>query len=91
MANAVTPDTNNSYIVQCRDLPELNSVGYSIEKALKEAVDGIETVLMIYIDEYRSMPVPSPVQEDEYLVALPVETVEKIKIKLHNQMLWLDK
>lgn len=84
-AITLTKDTNDSYMVQCRDLPELNSVGYSIEEALKEAVDGIETVLMIYMDEHRPMPLPSSAQEGEYLVTLPVEIIAKVK--LHNETL----
>lgn len=81
-AITLTKDTNDSYMVQCRDLPESNSVGYSVDEALKEAVDGIETVLMIYMDEHRPMPLPSSAQEGEYLVTLPVETVAKVT--LHN-------
>ncbi len=76
---------NDAYVVSSRDLPELNSVGYSLDEALKEALDGIETVFMIYMDDRKKIPLPSEMQEGEYLVALPVLVASKVN--LYNEML----
>ncbi len=76
---------NDAYVVSSRDLPELNSVGYSLDEALKEALDGIETVFMIYMDDRKKIPLPSEMQEGEHLVALPVLVASKVN--LYNEML----
>lgn len=76
----------DAFVVKCRDLPELNSVGYSLEEALTEALDGIETALMIYyMDGKLEIPLPSDALEGEYKVRLPAQVA--VKIKLYNEML----
>lgn len=81
----LTRDTDDSYMVQCRDIPEALSVGYSVEEALKEALNGIETAFMIYMDERRPIPAPSEALEGEYLVRLPVR--DAAKVALYNEMM----
>lgn len=77
----------DAFIVSSRDLPELNSVGYSLEEAQAEALDGIETVFMIYIEDKKSIPLPSTssLEVDEYLINIPV--LISSKIYLYNEML----
>ena len=55
-------DTNSSYWVRCPDIPEMNSVGDTVEDALKEALDGLETAFTIYMDQRRTIPMPTPTQ-----------------------------
>lgn len=76
---------DDAFVVSSRDLPELNSVGYSLEEALKEAVDGIETVFMICMEERRPIPAGTPAQDGEYMVRLPVQAA--VKATLYNEML----
>jgi predicted RNase H-like HicB family nuclease len=45
-------------MVTCPDLPEFSSVGDTEEEALREAVDGIETTLQMYMQDRRAIPVP---------------------------------
>jgi antitoxin HicB len=70
--------------VFCRDLQELNSYGDDEAHALREAVDAIETVLSLYVDQRRAIPAASPAEPGEHVVALPAVTVAKIH--LWNEM-----
>lgn len=74
-----------AYIVSCRDLPLMNSVGDTIEDALLEAVSGIVTAISIEIDERRSIPLGSQPKNNEYLVTIPV--LVAMKASLHNTMI----
>lgn len=77
---------NDAFVVTCRDLPELNSVGYSLEEALSEALDGVETALMIYyMDGKKAIPLPSEPLEGEYKVRLPAQVA--VKVALYNEMI----
>lgn len=73
------------YVVSCRDLPLMNSVGESVEDALLQAVDGIVCALSIEIDDRRPIPQASEPKEGEYVVALPV--LVAMKAALHNAMI----
>ncbi|MCH7306594.1 type II toxin-antitoxin system HicB family antitoxin [Acinetobacter sp. NIPH 1852] len=76
----------DAFVVSSRDLPELNSVGYSLDEAKQEALDGIETALMIYyMDGKKTIPLPSEAQEGEFIVRLPAQVA--VKVALYNEML----
>lgn len=76
----------DAFVVACRDLPELNSVGYSFEEALSEALDGIETALMIYyMDGKKAIPLPSKALDGEYKIRLPAQVA--VKVALYNEMI----
>lgn len=72
------------FAVFCRDLPELNSYGDDKESAIREASDGIESVLSLYVDQRRSIPEASPAREGEDVVRLPAVAITKIA--LWNEM-----
>ncbi|EMI9071367.1 type II toxin-antitoxin system HicB family antitoxin [Acinetobacter baumannii] len=74
-----------AFIVSSSELPELNSVGYTLEEALSEALDGIETVFEIYMDERKAIPLPSKGKKGEYAVHLPVRVAAKVR--LYNEMI----
>ena len=61
-------EPTGAYIVSCRDLPLLNSVGTSLADALLEAKEGILTALEIEEDEGRPIPEPSKPLPDEHVV-----------------------
>lgn len=84
-AVTLTPDTNNTYMVRCRDLPELISCGDNIEDALKEALDAVETCFIMYMDDRRPIPTPTATQADEYSVYVPIKVATKVV--LYNEML----
>lgn len=76
---------NDAFLVSSRDIPELNSVGYSYEEALKEAVDGLETAFMLYMEQRRAIPSASAKQQDEVEIELPTRV--GLKVALYNEML----
>lgn len=78
-------DSAPGLAVFCRDLPEVNSFGDDQEHAIREALDGIETVLSLYVEQRRQIPEATPAQDDEHVVHLPAVTVAKIA--LWNEMM----
>ena len=74
-----------SWVVSCRDLPLLNSVGDSVDDALLEAVDAAIMALYIEIELRRPIPEASKANEGEYIITLPVLVV--MKAALHNAMI----
>ncbi|ECG1392320.1 TPA_asm: hypothetical protein GNB58_005281 [Salmonella enterica subsp. houtenae serovar 45:g,z51:-] len=85
---AVKPEydpATESWVVTCRDLPLFNSVSFSIDDALLEAVDGAIVALSIEIDARRPVPIASQPEEGEYVIHLPVLVV--MKAALHNAMI----
>lgn len=78
-------DTNNTILLQSRDLPEFSAVGDNLEEALAYAVDLLETTFDIYMEENRAIPLPSAAQAGEVAVALPA--MAAIKVDLYNEAL----
>lgn len=78
-------DSAPGVAVFCRDLPEVNSFGDDREHAIREALDGIETVLSLYVEQRRQIPEATPAQDGEHVVHLPAVTVAKIA--LWNEMM----
>jgi len=66
--------------VMCRDLPELNSYGDDLPHAISEAVDAIETVFSLYMDQRRAFPQATPPQAGEHVVQLPAATLAQIEV-----------
>lgn len=46
-------------MVTCPALPEFSSVGDSRDEALREAIDGIESTLQMYMQDRRDIPPPA--------------------------------
>jgi antitoxin HicB len=78
-------DTDNSYLVRSRDIPEALAVGYSEEEAIVEALNGLESAFMIYMSERKPIPLPSKKLKGEHLVKLPFRV--SLKVALYNAML----
>lgn len=73
-------DDTPGIAVFCRDLPELNSYGTDEDHALHEALEGIESVLSVYVDQRRAIPPATPALPGEHVVRLPVAVVAKIEL-----------
>jgi antitoxin HicB len=80
----LTPDSNGTYLIGFLDFPKANSVGEDKEDALTQAVDALETALSIYFDERRPVPLPSPTDACDAVVALPA--LETAKVLVWNEM-----
>lgn len=78
-------DATGQYVVTCRDLPLMASVGESVEDALVEAVEGIVSAIAIEIEERRPVPPASAPENGEYVVNVPV--LVAMKVALHNAMI----
>ncbi|WP_409306734.1 hypothetical protein [Pectobacterium sp. B1J-3] len=78
-------EATGQYVVSCRDLPLMNSVGDSVDSALLESVDGIVTAIAIEIEERRPVPYASVPIAGEHVVTIPV--LVTMKAALHNAMI----
>jgi antitoxin HicB len=81
---SLTPDSNGTLLVGFLDFPEANSVGNDREDALRNAVDALVTVLSIYFDERRAVPLPSNTNAADAFVTLPA--LETAKVLVWNEM-----
>jgi len=76
------------YTVTFRDVPEAITEGDTLKDALKYASEALELALEHYLDERRISPAPTPPEEGEYLVALPMSL--SLKCALLNEMIRQD-
>lgn len=70
--------TDGVVMLTCRDIPEFATVGDDLDEALFEAVDGLETALIGYMQDRENIPAPSKPKRGEQLVGLPALAVAKI-------------
>lgn len=80
-----TPDTNNTILVEFRDIPEAVGVGETFEIACQSALDGLETAFSIYMDERKPIPASSECLDGEQAIYLPVAV--QTKVVLYHEML----
>lgn len=66
--------------LSCPDLPEMNASGDTLEEAMGEALDGMETALSLYVDQRRQIPQPSDLNGADEVLHLPALTVAKIML-----------
>lgn len=73
-------DSNNTILVDFRDIPEAHTFGEDEGEALMHAVDALETALSIYIDDRRDIPKPSPVKRHDRFITVPALTEAKLAL-----------
>ncbi|EKG29642.1 MULTISPECIES: type II toxin-antitoxin system HicB family antitoxin [Pseudomonas syringae group] len=71
--------------LSCPDIPEMNASGDTLDEALAEALNGMESAFSLYVDQRRKIPQASLPSGDELVMHLPALTVAKIM--LWNSML----
>lgn len=64
-------ESTGVYMATCRDLPLFNSVGDTVEEALRESVDGLRAAIEIEKQFGRKVPAGSALLENEYPVTVP--------------------
>jgi antitoxin HicB len=74
----LVPDTNGTIRVEFPDFPEAHTFGEDTDEALMQAVDALESALMLYVEGRRDIPAPSPVKRRGRSVALPALTEAKV-------------
>lgn len=73
----LNPNTG-CYFVEFRDIPEALTQGYSIEEATEEAKDALITAMDFYFENNRPIPMPSPIQEGDHEIDLPLSIWSKV-------------
>lgn len=63
--------------VSCPDVPEMSSAGDTVEEALFDAVDALESALSLYVDQRIAIPLPSPAAPGQPVVRLPALSAAK--------------
>ncbi|PWF54647.1 type II toxin-antitoxin system HicB family antitoxin [Massilia glaciei] len=79
------PDEDGGFVVTFRDIAEAITQGEDLEDAMMMAKDALVTAMDFYFDDKRTVPPPSPAQEDEALVTLPSSVA--VKVLLLNEMI----
>lgn len=77
-------DTNGSLLVGFRDVPEAHTFGEDEREALERAVHALETALILYMEEKRTIPQPSDMKKGEKAVVLPA--LSEAKVTLYQSM-----
>lgn len=73
-----------SFWSSCDDIPEAHSAGDTLEELLRNAADGLEVALSIYVDQLRHIPKASPPKEGQHVIRL--SALVNAKITLWNAM-----
>ncbi|MEO5369765.1 MAG: hypothetical protein H7833_06800 [Magnetococcus sp. DMHC-1] len=77
----LTPDTEaGGFVVTFRDVPEAITQGESFDEALSEAADCLEEAFAGRICHKEPLPIPTPLEKGEFLVAVPAQTAMKAAI-----------
>ncbi len=58
-----------AYVITFRDVEGANSCGWSWSEALYMAEDCLRAALSMYVDENEDLPIPSPLQRGEVMIA----------------------
>jgi antitoxin HicB len=78
------PAKEGGFVVTFRDIPEAITQGESVEDAMIQARDALETALDFYFDDRREVPAPSKARRGERLIGLPASL--SAKVLLLNEM-----
>jgi antitoxin HicB len=78
------PAKEGGFVVTFRDIPEAITQGESVEDAMIQARDALETALDFYFDDRREVPAPSKARRGERLIELPASL--SAKVLLLNEM-----
>jgi len=78
------PAKEGGFVVTFRDIPEGITQGESVEDAMIQARDALETALDFYFDDRREVPAPSKARRGERLIELPASL--SAKVLLLNEM-----
>ncbi len=73
----IEQDEQGNQVVTFRDIPFAVTDGKTIEDALMEARDCLETAMASCIKDREEIPIPSDPQPGEHLIRLPAQTAAK--------------
>jgi antitoxin HicB len=67
---ATLTKTKHNILVTFTDVPEAITFGKDKRSALLNAVDALETALSFYLDNQKSVPIPSKIKRGQKLISL---------------------
>lgn len=73
-----------SFWSSCDDIPEAHSAGDTLEELLRNAAEGLQLALSIYVDQLRHIPEASPAKDGQYVIHQPA--LVEAKVALWNAM-----
>lgn len=79
-----TPE-DGGYVVTFRDIPEAITQGDTLDEARDMAADALATAMEFYFEDNRPVPLPTPAQDGEQVIELPLSIWSKVL--LLNEML----
>ena len=82
---ATFTDDDDTLLVRFRDIPEAITCGDDVNDAMMMAVDCLESAFVFYMDKRLPIPAPSPLQDGEHAIYLPVAVATKVA--LYHEML----
>jgi antitoxin HicB len=81
----IEDDGAGNLLVTFRDIPFAATEGATIDEALTEARDCLETAIASCIKDKEDIPTPSEVQKGEYPIRLPAQTASKAALYIAIQ------
>lgn len=73
-----SPTSSGGFVVTFRDIPEALTQGESESEAMDMAADALLTAMSFYFEGRRIVPLPSPAEPGERLIALPLSVTAKV-------------
>ncbi|MYD63796.1 MAG: type II toxin-antitoxin system HicB family antitoxin [Gemmatimonadetes bacterium] len=80
----LTPEKEGGFFVSFPDVPGALTCGDDRIEALEMAEDALVAMLAVYVHQQREIPTPSPVADDQELVAVP--PIAAAKLALYTAM-----
>lgn len=74
----LSPAPEGGFVVTFRDIPEAITQGETIEEATSQAADALLTAMDFYVEDRRTVPMPSQPTEAEHVIALPASAWVKV-------------
>ena len=82
---------DGGFVITFRDVPEAITQADTYNQGLSEASDCLAEVIAAYIDDQRPLTLPSPPQQEETLIPLPLDIAWKAerynKLRLQRPMI----
>lgn len=75
---SLTPDTNDTFLVQFPDIPEAITVAKDEDEAMVNGLEALEAAIEIYFDEKRVVPKPSKAKRGQLSITLPALVTAKV-------------
>ena len=74
----LVPAPEGGYVVSFPDIPEALTHGETRQQSLDTALEALVTAFEFYFEDSQSVPLPSPVKEDDDFVEVPLSVASKV-------------